>query len=183
MVAFFEFWKRHGFTILVGSCILIALLLSLFNGKGTWTEFGSLQFTSTQTPEKKRERGDSKGELECRRVLETFFNQPFPKSRPNFLNNPVTGGAYNLELDCFNSDLNLAVEYNGVQHYKFTPYFHKNREAFDNQKYRDYMKRKMCEENNIILIEVPYTVKLESIDSYLKSQLRTLNRKLSQSVI
>ena len=40
------------------------------------------------------------------------------------------------------------------------------------QKYRDDMKRRMCIENNIILIEVPYTVKNENIENYLKKELK-----------
>jgi hypothetical protein len=76
-----------------------------------------------------------------------------------------------LELDCFNSDLKLAVEYNGIQHYKFTPYFHKNNEHFLNQKYRDFMKRALCKETGINLIEVPYTVKNDKIYNFLKLEL------------
>ena len=69
---------------------------------------------------------ESKGEKECRKVLENLFNKPFSKSRPDFLRNPVTGGNFNLELDCYNQELSLAVEYNGIQHYKYVPYFHRN---------------------------------------------------------
>jgi hypothetical protein len=119
-----------------------------------------------------RVRADSKGEIECRRVLEKIFNKPFNKARPNFLNNPVTGGNFNLELDCYNEDLQIAVEYNGLQHYKYVPYFHKNNEAFLNQKYRDDMKRRICKDENIILIEVPYTVKVENIERFIKDELR-----------
>jgi hypothetical protein len=114
---------------------------------------------------------ESKGETECRRVLQMIFNRPFNKSRPDFLRNPVTGNKYNLELDCYDHQLKLAVEYNGEQHYNYIPYFHKNKEAFLNQKYRDDMKRRICKENNIVLIEVPYTIKTKNIANYIKSEL------------
>jgi hypothetical protein len=78
----------------------------------------------------------------------------------------------NLELDCYNEELKIAVEYNGIQHYKYIPFFHKNKEAFQNQKYRDYMKREICEKNGIKLIEVPNTVKIENIESYLREKLK-----------
>ena len=92
--------------------------------------------------------------------------------RPDFLRNPVTGGNFNLELDCYNEELNLAVEYNGVQHYKFIPYMHKNKEAFLNQKYRDDMKKRMCKDAGVILIDVPYTVEPHNIKKYLETELR-----------
>jgi len=118
----------------------------------------------------KQPKSASKGEDECRKSLQLLFNRPFYSQRPNFLQNPVTGGNFNLELDCYDEDLRLAVEYNGIQHYKYIPYFHKNYEAFLNQKYRDDMKRRICIDNNIILIEVPYTVKLKDIYEYIRKE-------------
>ena len=115
---------------------------------------------------------DSKGEIECRRFLETIFQVPFPKARPDFLRNPVT--SQNLELDCFNPTLRLGVEYNGQQHYNYTSFFHRNKDAATNQKYRDELKRRMCEENGITLIEVPYTIKLNDIGPFLSLKLRQL---------
>ena len=61
----------------------------------------------------------------------------------------------------------MAVEYNGIQHYKYTPYFHRNHDQFTNQKYRDDMKRRMCKDNGVYLIEVPYTVKLPDIEEFI----------------
>jgi len=138
---------------------------------GTWSKYFFVPdagYQSLDTPKRKK---DSSGELECRRVLEQIFKVPFGKARPNFLSNPVTGGNFNLELDCYNPELNLAVEYNGQQHYKFIPFFHKNKEAFQNQKYRDELKRRMCKENMITLIEIPYTVKTENIKKNLIQEL------------
>ena len=76
-----------------------------------------------------------------------------------------------MELDCYNPELKLAVEYSGKQHYEYVPYFHKNKEAFLNQKYRDELKRRMCKDNMITLIEVPYTVKIQDIRGYLTNKL------------
>lgn len=115
---------------------------------------------------------DSKGERECRRVLQYLFGRPFDKARPDFLRNPVTGGRHNMELDCYDSSLRLAVEYDGEQHYKYIPYFHGTKASFENQKYRDLLKSQMCESAGVHLIRVPYTVKLENIKSYLEKELR-----------
>ena len=69
----------------------------------------------------------------------------------------------------------LAVEYSGQQHYKYTPYFHKNHETFLNQRYRDEMKKVKCVEENIKLIEVPYTVPHDKIEEYILKRLEELN--------
>lgn len=121
--------------------------------------------------------GSSKGEVECRRVIERLTGKSFPKERPDFLRNDVT--LSNLELDCFNEDLRIAVEYNGEQHYKYSPYFHTSKESFYNVKYRDDMKRRLCEENGVDLIVVPYTVPFEDIEDFIGVRLRTIHGQRS----
>lgn len=117
---------------------------------------------------------DSIGEQICRFHLSQRFNKPFLKERPDFLKNPVTNS--NLELDCFCKELGLALEYNGRQHYEFTPKFHKSKNDFYNQKYRDKIKKQLCYENKIDLIEVPYSVSHEEIPIYIDQALEKLGR-------
>jgi len=114
-----------------------------------------------------RRCGPSKGELKCRSFLERTFRRKFPKCRPAFLKNPITNGNA-MELDCFNEELQLACEYQGEQHYRFIPYFHKNKDSFYNQKYRDELKKELCKKNNIYLIQVPY---YENIDLFLQTEI------------
>jgi hypothetical protein len=121
---------------------------------------------------KLRWTGPSKGETHCRSFLERTFNKKFPKCRPAFLRNPITNG-HLMELDCFNEELSLACEYQGEQHYRYVPYFHKNKEAFYNQKYRDQLKKELCEKNNIYLIRVPF---YENIDLFLKKEIDAWRR-------
>lgn len=177
-------WENHGFEIILGFCIIFIILFGLYRRitgqKGTWTrkQNFNLSFLSKQKqnqnknfyPQSQPPR-ESKGEAECRRVLQFLFKKPFNKERPNFLRNPVTGGDFNLELDCFDAELKIAVEYNGIQHYKYIPFFHKNKEAFLNQKYRDDMKRRICKEKGILLIEVPHDIKLENIKDFIEIEL------------
>jgi hypothetical protein len=180
-------WSNNGFEILVGMCLAFLICYGLyrrFSGKkGTWSDYSnyspiSERVSSGVSSGKGRgPKGGSKGELECRRVLENLFGKPFASCRPNFLSNPVTGGSYNLEIDCFNDGMRLGVEYNGVQHYKFSPYFHTSKDAFMNQKYRDDMKRRLCKENNVVLVEVPYTVKHQDLEGYLIRELTHLGFK------
>jgi hypothetical protein len=119
---------------------------------------------------------ESKGEAECRRVLEKIFNKQFVKARPTFLNNDVT--EQNLELDCYSPELQLACEYQGQAHYHYIPHFHKNQEAFKNQQYRDYMKQQKCKENGITLLTVPYTVPVKDIEHYIILQLQNKKKQL-----
>ena len=175
-------WCDYGFEITLGFCVVFIIFFGLYRkiigAKGTWSRRQNFKhhfkpnfrnyYSVKPTRQPPRE---SKGETECRRVLQFLFKRSFNKHRPDFLRNPVTGGDFNLELDCFDPELKIAVEYNGVQHYKYIPFFHKNKEDFLNQKYRDDMKRRMCIDNGILLIEVPYTIKIENIKEYIESSL------------
>jgi len=172
-----KIWQKHGFEIILVGCIIFILIFALFRiGKpGSWSSsytYIPINKNSTSSYPGHTPKKESRGEAECRRVLQKYLQKPFPNCRPDFLRNPVTGGNYNLELDCYDKNLRLAVEYNGAQHYKYIPYFHKNKEAFLNQKYRDELKRHLCKENKIRLIEVPNTVPINNIESYLLGKLR-----------
>ncbi len=187
------FCKNYYFEIVVCSCIFFLLIYGLYRiikgEKGTWSQnytyipkggnnINNENYNNNNIYENKAVNRESKGEKECRYVLENYFQKPFPKCRPDFLRNTVTGGEFNLELDCFNKELGIAVEYNGIQHEKYIPYFHKNKECFYNQKYRDFMKQKLCEENSIILITVPHTIKICNIKDFLLRELNRYNIKL-----
>ena len=185
MIDILHFWKKWGFEIILGICILFILILGVYNyfsgNKGSFSKpehlniFKNIVNTKsnyTYKPISPQERSlgrpkESKGEMECRSILQQLFNRPFPSTRPNFLRNPVTGGNFNLEIDCYNDELKLGVEYNGIQHYQYTPYFHKSQEHFMNQKYRDDLKRRLCRDNGVVLIEVPYNVKLTDIKLFI----------------
>lgn len=169
-----DIWNKYGFEILVLLSLLIIIIIGLLRrGKrGSWAD-RILPVIKDPTSAKKPPQ-ESRGEIECRKVLENIFKKPFIKTRPSFLRNSVTSDEdtdINLELDCYNEDLKIACEYNGIQHYKYNPFFHKTKDSFQNQKYRDYMKRDLCVKNGIKLIEVPYTVKIEDIESFIKKEL------------
>lgn len=111
----------------------------------------------------------SEGEKLCKRTLEYLYNKPFITVRPDWLKNPETGR--NLELDCYNESLKLAVEYNGEQHYKWPNFTNQTKQEFLKQVERDDLKKKLCKENGVYLIVVPYTVKKQKIISYIISML------------
>jgi hypothetical protein len=166
------------FTILfwIGIVVLtIILIWNLLSGKkGTFTDHTNMIWDlmgKHVTKKEKKVTFESKGETECRRAVEHLTNKSFPKKRPTFLLNGVSG--QNLELDCYNDEMKIAVEYNGEQHYKYIPYFHPNKDAFYNLKYRDEMKKRLCEENGVKLIIVPYTVKHDKIEKYIEIALNS----------
>ena len=108
-------------------------------------------------------------EEECRRILEDMFGVPFPRTRPSWLVNPKTD--YNLELDCYNKSLKLALEYNGIQHYEHPNFTRQSEEEFIAQKERDAHKREECVRKGIKLIEVPYNIPTRELESYIRSCL------------
>jgi len=117
----------------------------------------------------------NKTEEKCRRIIERIYSAKFPSCRPDFLRSPVTGK--NLELDCYNERLGIAIEYNGRQHYSYTPHFHKSKKNFYSQVHRDDWKRKRCKEMGIKLIEIPYWISPDKLEAYIKKELRK-NKKL-----
>ena len=177
-------WESYGLLIMIGLTILFLLGYWFFYTRktesGTYTKGFSFKKLLLDTPPQRPatpppKRGPpklSKGEAECRRVLEKIFNMPFPNVRPDFLRNKVTGE--NLELDMFNPNLRLACEYHGKQHFEFNKWMHKTSQNFQNQQYRDIMKRDICQKLKIHLIEVPYTVKFEDIEPFIISKLKLL---------
>lgn len=122
---------------------------------------------------------ESVGERLCHKIFKEFVESKLGKKkeimrniRPHFLKNPKTG--CNLELDMFEAfddnikDKNsikdgIAIEYNGLQHDEFVPTFHKNHDAFLDQRFRDEHKMKICKEKGIILIVVDTKIDISRV--------------------
>jgi len=121
----------------------------------------------------KRPKRMNKGEEKCRHIFEQLFNKEFCKIRPDFLKNDCTN--INMEIDGYNDEMKLGFEYQGVQHYKHTPYFHKDIQDFNKQIYRDNLKKEILEKNGIRVIYVPYSVDLDDLEDYIKEKLKKYN--------
>lgn len=85
----------------------------------------------------------SYGEEALRRIVERHYNVEFKNVRPDWLK----GKKNNLELDCYNDDLKLAFEFNGITHYK--PIYGIKR--FKIQCENDLIKQRKCAENGVKL--------------------------------
>jgi hypothetical protein len=121
-------------------------------------ELSPVRSTTTSPRSNSLQRQDSKGEILCGQILEEFFGLPFTKQK--IFKNPLTGRF--LELDRYNNELRLAVEYNGKHHYHDIE-----------QQRRDVIKRMECDKRNIYLIPVPYRIPLREIRQHIASLLPT----------
>ncbi len=79
-------------------------------------------------------------EEKCRIILERLTGNKFPKYHLT---------KENLELDGFCSELNIAFEYQGRQHYAYSPFFHGSHMRFRSQQERDRRKKQICYDSGI----------------------------------
>lgn len=108
----------------------------------------------------------------CKIVKSLFGCLGFKSVRPDFLRYK---NGKNLELDFYNSDLKLAIEVQGRQHYEYIEKFHKTEEEFLEQRKRDQFKRDMCSVLGICLIEIPYWVDLDDIKEFILRNMKLVS--------
>jgi hypothetical protein len=111
----------------------------------------------------------SRGERICRDTMEKIYGVPFKNTRPSWLKNDTTGR--NLELDCYNDKLKMAVEYQGIFHTKYPNFFHKTLDEFKEVQRRDKLKIKICKQEGVHLIVVPHNVPFDLIPTYIMYHL------------
>lgn len=75
---------------------------------------------------------------------------------------------YSLPFDFYLPNLNICIEYQGLQHFEPVGEFG-GEESFKHQKVKDDIKRNFCKDNNIKLIEIPYWEK--DIEKYLVEKI------------
>lgn len=200
---FREYWHKYGWYILFILIFITFFVLFLINyfsehdEMGTslawsdiyehilWTLFRPVDTPRARSPRNRRQQlsanCSSKGEEMCKSFVEFYFQKPFTKTRPDFLKNPVTGE--NLELDLYNPELKLAIEYNGSQHYHYNSFMHKNsRDKFQNQQYRDLIKKDLCAKANITLVVVPYTIPHDQIGTFLLEEFKNIGLEPHEDV-
>lgn len=178
-----EYMIKKSTITLVARIFLITLIIGIilwfythkekyeYNGIKVYRRSDSLltQFINHFGKQPKKKRVNKTEEI-CRKILQKIYGKPFPSIRPDFLKSPMT--KKNLELDCFCEELMIALEYNGQQHYTYTPYYHKNKRDFFSQVHRDDWKRKKCKELGIKLIEIPYWIPEIELEAYITKELK-----------
>lgn len=100
----------------------------------------------------------------ARQVFRNLFpGHAFAKAHPTWLKG--------LELDGYEEELNLAFEYDGIQHMKHVPHFHRTAGAFEAQQARDAHKNLLCVENGVTLIRIPYHIGDEEMTEFVRHLL------------
>lgn len=122
-------------------------------------------------------------EKKCKVILEYLTNKEFIKVRPRWLATENLG--HYLELDCFNEELKLALEYNGIQHYEPDMFLHRPKnykqltideikneckKNLEKQIKKDNFKYEKCKENGIKLIIISYLDARNGF-SYIKKKI------------
>lgn len=87
----------------------------------------------------------------------------------DWLVNPKTGK--NLFLDIYYPDLNLAIEADGIQHYKYNTWFHSSFKEFKHSQYRDRIKDQLLKEHGIDVLRIPYSLKAKQIKNLIESNI------------
>lgn len=76
-----------------------------------------------------------------------------------------------LRYDFFIEKYNLLIEFNGIQHYRFSNLWHKNLHDFHRSLHRDWLKRKYAKDNNFNYLVISYK-DLKNISNILKAYLK-----------
>jgi len=89
------------------------------------------------------------------------------------------GRNYPLQIDILIPELNIAVEYDGYQHYTYPNFYHKTKDAYDALLKRDKFKNSWCESNGIKLIRIKESefnvgLKLEDQQEFLDNLVENI---------
>ena len=116
-----------------------------------------------EASEVKKNPNRKRGEGRVRTTLERITTFKWPTIRPAFLKKLDTNRP--MELDMYCAEMNIACEYQGIQHYKLegSEFFYKTQEDFDKAQQNDILKAKLCKENGVKLIVIDSRV-FEKLD-------------------
>lgn len=113
----------------------------------------------------------SKGELKICEYLEknkiNFTIQEWFENSKTQCINPKTG--FSLLFDFYLPDYNLAIEYDGEQHFRSVNWFG-GKEGLESQQYRDQIKNQYCKDNNIELLRIRWN-QFNNIEEILKGKI------------
>ncbi len=103
----------------------------------------------------KRKR--SKFHVRARKLLKTIFHSYRILEEVKLPGSTASHRKGVLYLDFYLPQIMMAIEVHGQQHYKYTPFFHKNKADFAIAKAKDEDKISWCELNKIDIIILKYS--------------------------
>jgi hypothetical protein len=121
------------------------------------------------------------GEKFVRIYFENIFKMKFNKVHPEWLRDKV-GDPW--ELDGFGektfNGFKIAFEHHGIQHYKYSKFFHRSESDFKVQQSKDALRRIKCTQHKVALFEIPQLFKLtkfEDLPKIIEMQYREFGLK------
>ena len=158
--------KRFVSVILI--LVVVSVLLCALDKRklfGAAQRFQSMEFArpiASATP-------IGSGEERCRAFIMRMTGIHFSKVRPLWLRNPETGRS--LELDMFSHHPRpIAFEFDGVQHKRYTPFYHGTVQTFEAALRRDRLKDELCLQHGVELVRIPPEVH-DQPEAYVYSHL------------
>lgn len=97
------------------------------------------------------------------------INYKIEKTFPNL----IGVGNKKIRYDFYLKDYNILLECQGIQHFKFTPFFHKTVNGYATRMANDQLKWEYANQNNYTLIEIPYW-EFNNIPKFLNNTLLSL---------
>ena len=125
----------------------------------------SMVYSNFQQGQRCNKCENSKGEKIISNILDKLSITYTPQYR--FSN---CKAKQSLPFDFYLSKLNICIEYDGEQHYKYGC-FNSNLLDLMNRKYYDNIKTQYCKDNNIKLIRIPYW-EFKNIEKILEHELK-----------
>ena len=120
-------------------------------------------------------RGKFSREEKVRRICKKiFYPLKFPSICPEWLINSNTGKR--MEIDLYSYNLNLAIECQGHQYYKWVKHFHQTYKEFKLMKEKDILKAAILMRRKIKLLYVP---SIKILPDELLEEFLITNVKLS----
>lgn len=111
----------------------------------------------------------SKGELSIKNYLDS--KNIFYKHQYRMHIDEKLFSRNNLKVDFYLPIHNIIIEFNGIQHYKYEPFFHRDGDAFGRQVDRDKRLKEYCKRNKIKLIVIKYD-EIDKIESILNKKIK-----------
>ena len=109
---------------------------------------------------------------------EKFVRQYLERNNINFIQEYKFNDCkykYILSFDFYIPNMNLCIEFDGIQHFEVSSYFGK--ESFELTQKRDKIKDNYCRDNGINLLRIPYW-ELENVEKILDTEFNRLGKEL-----